>query len=201
MRLCLLSLLVVIAACGAPRESISSFQAWLNVDAARGDAFERFSALMDSEGVGSVVPLEQLWMVDQLRPDCADSAFEIPPEDQWPNIVPALRFVRDHVEPAIGDVQVVSGFRTEAFNDCIGGASRSAHRSYQALDLTPVARSVTREVLIGRLCALHRGEGSELGIGLGIYSGVRFHVDARGYRGWGIDHRAGSFPCQAETRG
>jgi hypothetical protein len=198
MRLWLFSLFALIAACGAPHASIANFQAWLNVDAARGDAFERFSALMDSEGVGSVVPLEQLWMVDQLRPDCADSAFEIPPEDQWSNIVPALRFVRDHVEPAIGDVQVVSGFRAEVFNECIGGASRSAHRSYHALDLTPIVRSVTREVLIERLCAVHRGEGREFGIGLGIYSGVRFHVDAKGYRGWGVDHRAGSFPCRAE---
>jgi uncharacterized protein YcbK (DUF882 family) len=120
----------------------------------------------------------------------------VPPEQEWPNILGALRFIRDHVEPVIGEVRVVSAYRDEAFNACLGGAPASAHRTYHALDLAPVDAAVTRDVLIERLCAAHAREGPRAGIGLGVYGGVRFHVDARSYRGWGADHRASSFPCR-----
>ena len=196
MRLRLLAALLLLVACTARPGNNESFDAWLRGDATRSAAFKRFSELMAEEGVADVVPLHELWMVDRLRPECSASPFAVPAETRWSNIVPALRFIRDHVEPTIGSVRVVSAFRDDAFNACIGGAPASAHRSYHALDLVPLDHAVTREVLIERLCALHASEGPANDVGLGIYSGVRFHIDARSYRGWGGDHRAGSFPCQ-----
>jgi hypothetical protein len=86
-----------------------------------------------------------LWLTDQIRPECALEPFVLPPEAEWTNIVAALRYIRDYVVPAIGPVTVSSGYRDPAFNDCIQGAPRSAHRGFHALDLVPADPHVTRE--------------------------------------------------------
>lgn len=172
-----------------------AFAAWRDAEPSRGEAFARFEALLSAEGVADVVPNHDLWLVDQLRPDCSSEPFLAPPETEWRNIVPALRFIRDHVKPAVGEVRVMSGYRDEAFNACVRGAALSAHRSYQALDLVPVDDAIDREALISILCPIHATEGSRAHVGLGIYHARRFHIDARGYRGWGHDHHAATFPC------
>jgi hypothetical protein len=154
--------------------------------------------MLMEEGVADVIPAHELWLVDQIRPECSSEPFVQPPDDQWRNIVPTLRFIRDHVKPAIGEVRVTSGYRDDAFNTCIRGASRSAHRAYYALDLVPLDESVGRTELIALLCPIHESEGARAGVGLGIYSGRRFHIDARGYRGWGHDHHSVTFPCVTE---
>lgn len=178
---------------------VSRFQQWLAAEPGRAEAYERFEATLTQAGVSDVIANDQLRMVDQLKPACASEPFQVPPETDWPNIVAILEFVRDHVKPAIGDVEVVSGYRAEAFNECIGGASEGAHRSYHALDLVPADESIDRGALIARLCAVHAREGPRARAGLGIYSGRRFHVDTRGYRGWGVDHRGASFPCHGDS--
>lgn len=192
--------LTLLCAAGSVAESEvshSAFQEWLSGDDARAAAFARFETMLARERVADVVSNEGLWLVDRLSPECVSAPFVVPPESEWSNIAPTLRFIRDHVVPAIGPVRVVSAYRDDAFNTCIGGARRSAHRSYQALDLVPVAADITRADLIERLCELHAREGAGARIGMGIYSGVRFHIDARGYRGWGGDHRGTSFPCSS----
>lgn len=188
----------VFVAASVPAQGASIFSEWRAADPARDQAFLRFEAMLVEEGVADVIPADDLWLVDQIRPHCAAEPFVQPPEDEWRNIVPALRFIRDHVKPAIGDVRVVSGYRDEAFNICIRGAARSAHRSYRALDLVPVDANVSRSDLIAELCPIHEGAGARDNIGLGIYSARRFHIDARGYRGWGHDHRGATFPCVTE---
>ena len=70
-------------------------------------------------------------------------------------------------------------------------------RRFEALDLVPTDRAVTRERLIAALCPIHERDGARLNMGLGIYAGRRFHVDARSYRGWGADYHAATFPCWA----
>ena len=192
-----LTLLCTAGSAADSEVSHSAFQEWLAVDGARVAAFARFEAMLTQEHVAEVVPNDGLWLVDRLSPECVSAPFVVPPESEWSNIAPTLRFIRDHVVPAIGPVRVVSAYRDDAFNTCIGGARRSAHRSYQALDLVPVAPDFSRADLIERLCEVHAREGAAARIGLGIYSGVRFHIDARGYRGWGGDHRGTSFPCNS----
>jgi hypothetical protein len=152
--------------------------------------------MLRNEGVADVLPAYDLWMVDRLEARCIRAPFVEPPDEAWPHIVATLRFIRDYVEPALGDVRVVSAFRDEAFNTCVGGAPASAHRTFQAVDLVPVDPAITREQLIGALCALHAREGARFGVGLGIYTARRFHVDTRSYRGWGADHHAATFPCR-----
>lgn len=183
-----------------PVDDRAQFQQWIAAAPERAEAFAAFELQLRDAGVDTVVPPHQLWMVDRLRPECAGEAFWAPPKQEWARIIPALRFIRDHLKPALGEVRVVSGYRSESFNACVRGAPQSAHRHYQALDLVPLNDELTREALIDLLCPIHASAGARADIGLGIYSGVRFHIDARGFRGWGADFRRATFPCdQRET--
>ena len=47
--------------------------------------------------------------------------FAMPPREQWAAIVPTLQFIRDELQPTIGPIQVVSGYRTSEFNAVAGG--------------------------------------------------------------------------------
>jgi uncharacterized protein YcbK (DUF882 family) len=98
-------------------------------------------------------------------------------------------------------VAVASGYRDPAFNECVGGATQSAHRGFHALDLVPTDAAVTRERFIEILCPIHAREGPRLDIGMGIYRARRFHIDATGYRGWGEDFRRATFPCDDPSLG
>lgn len=197
MRSLALACLLIQASCvpqsvpAGPRE----FARWLAADAARAPAFARFEAMLMREGVADVVPTRELWLTDRLARECVVEPFVMPPEESWAHIVPALRYVRDYVEPAIGEVTVASGYRDPEFNACVGGAAQSVHRGFHALDLLPVDRAMTRERLIGILCPIHAREGARLDIGMGIYRARRFHIDATRYRGWGEDFHRATFPC------
>jgi hypothetical protein len=191
---------LTLFACASPIRPVATeqeFQRWTARDGARAEAFARFRQMLEREGVGDVVPAYDLWIVDRLRAECVRQPFTAPPEAEWSAIIPTLRFLRDYVEPAVGEVRVVSAYRDQAFNQCVGGAPASAHRGFVAVDLVPVAPDLTREDLIEVLCALHELEGQSHSAGLGIYSGRRFHIDTRSYRGWGADHHAATFPCWA----
>lgn len=188
--------------CGvqAPPNPQSEFEAWLAAAPERAGAFQRFEAMLQREGVAGVVADRDLWLTDRKDPECVLELYTMPPEEIWPRIVPALRFIRDYVKPAVGDVAVASSYRDEVLNECVRGASLSAHRNFYALDLVPVDAAVSRERLIETLCPIHAREGPRLRIGLGIYRARRFHVDARGYRGWGEDFRSATFPCRTGGR-
>jgi hypothetical protein len=191
------SALVLLAACAVQSAPAGprAFERWLAADASRAPAFARFEALLEREGVSGVVTNRELWLTDRLAPECVVEPFVLPPEELWSRIVPTLRYIRDFVKPAVGELRVASAYRDDAFNACVQGASRSAHREYLALDLVPKDARVTRERLIALLCPIHAREGPRRNIGMGIYRARRFHIDARGYRGWGEDHRGTSFPC------
>lgn len=198
MRVALTSLCILLVSCGTqlPPDPQAEFDTWLAAAPERAGAFQRFEAMLQREGVAGVVPDRELWLTDRMNPACVIEPYTAPPEELWPRIVPALRFIRDQVKPAVGDVSVASGYRDEVLNACVHGASQSAHRNFYALDLVPVDEGMSRERLIEVLCPIHAREGRRFGIGLGIYRARRFHVDARGYRGWGEDFRGATFPCR-----
>ena len=102
--------------------------------------------------------------------------------------------MRNHVEPVIGPVEVVSGFRYESLNKCAHGAPQSAHRHFYAIDMVPLG-DVSRAGLMRSLCKIHDLRGQQYDIGLGFYSGVRFHVDSQRFRVWGADGKAATSPC------
>ena len=137
-------------------------------------------------GVAGVVPTWQLLRTASDWYKCSAPAFEVPPTQEWPNLVQTLRYIRDRVIPAVGPVEPVSVYRNPVLNLCAGGAQESAHRFMQAVDMVPL-RPITRENLIRTLCMAHADSGSAYGVGLGFYVGLRFHVDSRKFRTWGTD--------------
>jgi hypothetical protein len=137
-------------------------------------------------GVGGIVPTWQLLRTASDWYKCGAPAFEVPPTAEWPNVVQTLRYIRDKVIPAVGAVEPVSVYRNPALNHCAGGAQASAHRFMQAVDLVPL-QPITRPDLIRRLCTVHAASGGPYGVGLGFYVGLRFHIDSRKFRTWGVN--------------
>lgn len=187
------------------RFSHQAFAKWLTANPNEQREFAAFSAYLTQQGVADAVPVWQLLRSD-TKPHllCQRPAFLLPPRPEWPNIVPVLRLVRDRIEPAVGQVEVVSTYRTLAFNGCVGGASQSRHLSFSAIDLIVPGQRDTR-VLFGKLCAIHAKIGPKTQFGLGAYFDPlaarpntvgRFHVDVSGYRSWGYSKHAASSGCR-----
>jgi hypothetical protein len=63
----------------------------------------------------------------------------------------------------------------------------------QAVDLVPL-RPITRDAMIQQLCAVHARAGGPYGVGLGFYVGLRFHIDSRKFRTWGVNDE-GTIAC------
>ena len=141
-----------------------------------------------------MVPVWQLVRTSSSWRECNASRFEVAPAGQWGNIVQTLSFVKNEVQPAIGEVEALSGFRNEHLNGCSNGKPASAHRMFFAMDLVPAA-DIARGDMVARLCGAHARRGADYRAGLGFYSGSRFHVDSSGYRKWGADGRGASSPC------
>jgi hypothetical protein len=206
-----LSLLVFGSALGFAFEagpdpsSRAAFDAWLKEDPARRTEFGKLNAFLTKEGVGDVVPVWQLARIDgDYAARCDAGFFTLPPRGQWSQIVPALRLVRDKVVPVTGRVEVVSSWRSPEINTCVGGAKRSAHVDFKALDLVAPAISADRRKLFADLCAMQRRAGPKTRMGLGAYYDTdlplrnldgRFHIDAHGYRTWGFDYTSKTNPC------
>jgi len=162
------------------------YRSWYLAASWRGPWVKSFNDYLHAQGVGGVIPTWQLLRTASDWYKCGDNAFELPPMSEWPNLANSLRFVRDVVKPTIGPVEAVSVYRNPALNTCAGGAQESAHRYGQAMDLVPLTPT-TREELMARLCIVHRQRGEPYAAGLGFYVGLRFHVDSRKFRRWGVE--------------
>ena len=147
--------------------------------------------------VSNIVPTWQLLRTASSWQRCGAQPFEVPPVEEWPNIVQTLRYINDYVVPAIGPVEAVSAYRNPLLNSCAGGAPASAHRHYSAIDMVPL-RPMSREQLMATLCTAHARRGPDYGVGLGFYAFMRFHVDTTKFRRWGAD--SGSSTCPPIVR-
>jgi hypothetical protein len=176
-------------------QSKADYLAWLSRDAGARTMVLSFKSFLEAARVDDVVPTWQLVRTASKWRDCGGPRFEVAPASEWVHIADTLRFVKTEVEPVIGDVQPVSGFRNAELNQCAGGAKASAHRHFYALDLVPVDEEVSRSALIRDVCRIHNASGRGFGIGLGFYSGMRFHLDSKGYRRWGSNGSGATSPC------
>ena len=172
------------------------YRAWVAADSNRPVLVKSFNEYLVAAGVGGVAPTWQLLRTASQWQRCGAQPFEIPPTDGWANIVAALRYVGAFVMPRIGVVEPVSVYRNPELNRCAGGAAESTHRTVGAIDLVP-RHQISREALMTALCQLHLGSGTWNSIGLGLYKGVRFHVDARKFREWGTQGARGDWGCGA----
>lgn len=191
-----LALLSASASASTPSDtyiSQAAFQGWVT-DNHLETQVQAFEAHLARNGVADVLPTYQILRTSSTWQACQASAFEIPPQEVWANITTTLRYIKTEVEPRIGKVQAVSGYRNARLNTCSGGAEHSAHRYYFALDLLPET-DISRATLIREMCLAHRENGQKSQIGLGFYSGVRFHLDSKKYRKWGADGKSATSPC------
>ena len=97
--------------------------------------------------------------------------------------------------PSVGEVETLSAYRNGELNACSNGAPKSAHREFFALDLTPVNKALDRSAMISSVCKAHARDGQAYNVGLGFYTGRRFHVDSSGFRKWGANGKGATSPC------
>ena len=179
----------------------AEFRAWFASSPGVRASVLSFESWQQAAGVYGVLPTWQIIRTASMWRECNGPPFEVPPPHHWPGMAKTLRFIRDHVRPALGPVEAVSGYRNEALNACAQGARTSAHRDFFALDLVPV-RPVERGELFRILCRVHARYGPGSGVGLGFYAFQRFHVDTRSFRRWGsAGPRGNESPCAVLERG
>jgi hypothetical protein len=184
----------------------ASFDRWLAQEPQRAAEFAAFEAYIAREGVSDVLPAWKLTRANVSKSAlCQSQTFILPPRNLWPNIVPALRVVRQHVRPAIGRIDVASVFRDPTLNACSRGARNSRHLTFAAVDLIPMEQP-DAPTSFRRLCAAWRRAGAGSGWGLGAYYDeakagqtriARFHVDGTGWRTWGFSYGRASSGCNA----
>jgi len=176
-----------------------NFQQWLKEVPTRATEVGQFQRFLADAHVGGILPTEELLLSASSWEGCGESSpYTLPPQSDWPHIIRTLRFIRAEVVPTIGPVSAVSGYRSPELGKCAGGAPKSAHGGYYALDLVP-QRDISRETLIQRMCAVHTHFGAAYAVGLGFYDHTRFHVDTKSNRLWGSDYHATTSPCLAHT--
>ena len=194
--------LAVAALCATPSvadqlpegQTKADYLAWLARDPAARAQVIAFDQFLGQQGIDDVVPNWQLLRTASMWRECNGQRFEVAPFTEWQHLARTLKFVKAHVVPVIGPVEVVSGYRNEVLNKCAHGAPESAHRHFYALDMVPL-RPLSRTGLIRSICAIHGFRGREYDIGLGFYTGVRFHIDSKGFRRWGPDGKGATSPC------
>jgi len=160
----------------------ADFARFLNQTEAHTD-YQDFVYFLHSHDVHTIVPVWQLlqqgsdWEKHQLP------KYALPDREHWDSMVNTLIFLKYDLIPYIGDVRVLSGFRTPHYNRLAGGAGKSRHLTFSALDLRPVA-DIERTQLHGILQNRWHNLGREYNLGLGLYADSRFHIDTGGYRQW-----------------
>lgn len=171
------------------------YQFWYKSAGWRSAYVRAFHDYLVTNGVAGVAPTWQLLRTASEWRRCGAEPFEVPPSEDWGNIVETLRFVREYIVPVLGPVEPVSVYRNPMLNACAGGAQASTHREMGAVDIVPL-RPISREALMVQLCAIHAAH-PDSNNGLGFYKGLRFHIDARKYREWGTAGAHGGFGCAA----
>ncbi|MFC6633622.1 D-Ala-D-Ala carboxypeptidase family metallohydrolase [Microbulbifer taiwanensis] len=147
------------------------------------EIYAKLENFLQLNQVAEVVPSYELLRQGSDWQEIDEPPFAIPPEENWETMVDTLKVLQDEIIPRIGPVVVLSGWRTSGYNAKAGGSKRSKHMHFCGLDMVP-KNKYTRKQLVPILRDIHKRVGREWNMGLGIYSGVRFHVDTCGYRRW-----------------
>lgn len=147
------------------------------------ETYAKLENFLQRNQVDQVVPPFQLLRQGSDWQEIDEPPFAIPPQENWKTMVDTLRVVQEEIIPRIGPVHVLSGWRTDTYNGKAGGSKRSKHMHFCGLDMVP-EKKFSRKQLVPILRDIHKKSGRKWNMGLGIYSGVRFHVDTCGYRRW-----------------
>ncbi|MFT3806768.1 D-Ala-D-Ala carboxypeptidase family metallohydrolase [Arenimonas sp.] len=191
LRSFVLILPLLCLACG---DSRPRFEVWREAHA---NHVAAYSAFLDAQRVGGVVPLEQLLRTGRHWRPCDAEEFAVPPRASWPNIVPTLRLLRELKRSGLLiQAEVASVYRQPALNRCEGGSKASRHLANAALDLDIESDAAG----VQRLCEAWRKRGPALAWGFGFYRAGKIHLDTSGFRTWGTDHHRGTSLCVTPTK-
>lgn len=111
-----------------------------------------------------------------------------PPRAMWANIIPTL-FLADYLRTQMGGpLAIGNGYRPEPYNSKVGGAPKSTHLKFRALDIDLAGKMAkdrnAQEEFYELAATLFLELGDEFKIGLGLYRpwrGKRVHLDT-GFR-------------------
>lgn len=148
-----------------------------------GATIAQLTNFLARSGVDHVVPIHELLQQGTDWSTHRQPRYAIPPQHLWPNMVRTLKLIDRFIIPAVGPIEVVSGFRSPVYNQLARGARQSKHMEFSALDV--ISRSgASRNTLHNRLIRVWNVHGGQLDMGLGLYGSGRFHIDTSGYRKW-----------------
>jgi N-acetylmuramoyl-L-alanine amidase len=101
-----------------------------------------------------------------------------PPKEKWDKIKNTAIMI-DAIRKELGaPIRILSCYRSEDYNACVGGASKSLHTEFNAIDFT--CSQSTPEVW-RRVANKIRASDAKFKGGIGTYSPRRFvHIDTRG---------------------
>lgn len=145
--------------------------------------YEDLVYFLQSQQLHNLLPVWQLLQQGSDFRKHSLPKYAIPSRENWDKMINTLVFLKYELIPYIGDVRVLSGFRTSQYNKLAGGAPKSRHLTFSALDLRPVEtieRTELHRILQNRWHTL----GENYNLGLGLYSSLRFHIDTDGHRQW-----------------
>lgn len=181
-----LGMLLLLSSCDETRHyntpNATQLDAFLSQSSNR-FRFEQFRVYLKNHGVINVVPPDQLLRQGTDWHDVKLPPFVIPPRKHWQNIINTLKVIKADIIPLIGPVEVLSAFRTHRYNNTAGGSKGSKHLIFSAVDLIP-KKQISRFELHKKLKRYWRKSGRPHTVGLGLYSGLRFHIDTARYRTW-----------------
>jgi uncharacterized protein YcbK (DUF882 family) len=149
----------------------------------KAEQIKEFENFLRENHVSELFSSEELLRQGTDWKNAKEEPFVIPPKEEWIRMIPTLLFIKKVIIPRLGKLQILSSYRTKQYNSKAGGAKGSKHLQFNALDLIPVQK-FKREELHQILLAIWEQEGKKYSFGLGLYSGLRFHVDTSGHRKW-----------------
>ncbi|MGI9423682.1 MAG: YcbK family protein, partial [Hyphomicrobiaceae bacterium] len=148
----------------------------LDAQEAAGFDHAAFAAFINGLGLQYFQPAEFLQLGASNRPGgrCAGRN-SLPPRNLWNNLARTARML-DAIRADLGSpIRILSGYRSERYNSCIGGASRSRHKTFRAIDWTCTSGSVSSWRAAARRV---RARNSDFAGGIGYYPSSRFiHID------------------------
>ena len=135
-----------------------------------------------------------------LSTACEQYRFAPPPEKYWTNVLQPLLLIEQLQKAGLyANYKIVSVYRSQAANHCIGGAKASQHLNNYAVDFQTLDESLKPypddDLMDQKLCNFWHQYGRKPHLGLGLYGKQRFHIDTQGYRTWGLGFKSLSSPC------
>lgn len=140
----------------------------------------RYEALIRGLGLSHFVPAEFLFLGNSNAPGAGCSGRNgLPPEELWGNIAKTARML-DEIRKRLGaPIRILSCYRNDAYNRCVGGERKSLHKEFRAVDWHCDSGTVDQWHRVAtEVRAAHR---DHIG-GIGRYPRQGFiHIDTRGF--------------------